>query len=75
MVERARLVASYGMHFDLLYVLYSQTNMALSQHNTAEHGGRRFDQHVATVCRLRGAQICQIETFVSDLDGFNRFFV
>ena len=73
-VARARLIARYGMRFDLRYVLVSRSNMALSQHNTAESGGSRFDQHVATVCRLRGNQICEIETFVSDLDGFNRFF-
>lgn len=74
-VARARLIASYGMRFDLKHVLVSRSNMALSQHNTAERDGRRFDQHVATVCRLRGDQMWQIETFVSDLDGFNRFFV
>lgn len=73
-VARARLIASYGMRFDLKYVLVSRSNMALSQHNTAEHSGRCLDQYVATVWRLRGDQICEIETFVSDLDGFNRFF-
>lgn len=74
-VARARLIASYGMKFDLKYTLLSQSNMTLFQHNKAKRGGRSFDQHVATVCRLRDAQISQIETFVSDLDGFSRFFI
>lgn len=73
-VDRARLVATYGMRFDLRHVLLSRANMALSQHNTAESGGRRFDEHVATVCRLRGGRICEIETFVSDLAAFDQFF-
>ena len=28
----------------------------------------------ATICRRRENQICEIETFVADLDRFNRFF-
>ncbi|GJG86758.1 hypothetical protein tb265_19390 [Gemmatimonadetes bacterium T265] len=74
-VARARLIATYGMKFDLEHVVASRSNMALLQHNTAECGGRRFDEHVATVCRLRGDRISEIETYVSDLAGFDRFFV
>ena len=48
-VARARLIASYGMRFELQYILVSRSDMALSQHNTAQRDGRQFDQHVATV--------------------------
>lgn len=74
-VARAQLIAAYGMRFELLATLVSHANVALSQHNTADHAGRHFAQHVATVMTLRGDRIAQIETFVSDLDNFNRFFV
>ena len=74
-VERAKLIASYGLSFELKHVLLSRTNMALSLHNTAERGdGTRLDEHLATVCRLRDGLIAEVETFLSDVPGMNRFF-
>ncbi len=34
-VERAKKIASYGLDFELLHILVSRENMALSLHNTA----------------------------------------
>jgi ketosteroid isomerase-like protein len=73
-VERARLIASYGVAFKLNYVLLSRDNMALSLHNTAERDGTHLDEHLATVCRLKDGRIREIETFLSDVPGMNRFF-
>lgn len=73
-VERAQLLASYGLSFALEHVLLSRDNMALGLHNTAERDGIRLDEHLATVCRLRDSRIFEIETFVSDVPGMNRFF-
>jgi uncharacterized protein len=73
-VERAKLIASYNLSFELKHVLLSRDNMALSLHNTAEHDGIRLDEYLATVCRLRDGRIAEIETFLSDFDGMNRFF-
>ena len=73
-VERAQLLASYGLSFALEHVLLSRDNMALGLHNTAERDGIRLDEHLATVCRLRDGHIFEIETFVSDVPGMNRFF-
>ena len=58
--------------------------MALSLHNTAQQGDseallrsadRVLDEHVAIVCRLKNGKITEIETFLSDVDGMNAFFI
>ncbi|MFD8084476.1 nuclear transport factor 2 family protein [Kitasatospora sp. NPDC059722] len=74
-IERIRLIASYGAHFDFRHTLLSRDNLALSLHNTAERDGRVLDEHLATVCFLRGERIGAIETYVSDVPGMNAFFV
>ena len=73
-VERAKLIARYGMRFDVQHVLVSAHNVALFQHNTAKSWGTTFTEYVAAVCRLRDGYIEEIETYVSHLDGFDRFF-
>lgn len=74
-VDRARKIASYGLNFELLHVLMSRDNVALSLHNTARRDDRILDEYLATVCRLRDGKIAAIETFLSDVDGMNAFFV
>ncbi|MEU2081150.1 nuclear transport factor 2 family protein [Streptomyces albus] len=74
-VERARKIASYGLRFELLHILVSRENMALSLHNTAHRGEVRLDEYLSTVCRLRDGKIAQIETYLSDVPGMNAFFV
>ncbi|MGR6330392.1 nuclear transport factor 2 family protein [Sphingomonas sp. XXL09] len=73
-VERARLIASYGLSFKLENILLSRDNMALGLHNTAERDGIQLDEKLATVCRLRDGRIAEVETFLSDVPGMNRFF-
>jgi hypothetical protein len=74
-LERAKLIAGYGINFQLDHILVSATNMALSLHNTAARGDLRLDEHLATVCQVKGGYIEGIETFLSDVEGMNRFFV
>jgi ketosteroid isomerase-like protein len=74
-VERARLIASFGVRFDLEHILVSRDHMALALHNTAQRDGRTLDEHLATVCFLREGRISRIETFLSDESGMNAFFV
>lgn len=73
-IARAQLIASYGVSFTLQYVLVSRDNMALSLHNEAQRGDLRLDEQLATVCRIREGKIVAIETYLSDVDGMNRFF-
>ena len=74
-VDHARKVAGYGVNFELLHILVSRDNVALSLHNTARQGDRVLDQYLATVCRLKDGKIADIETFLSDVDGMNAFFI
>ncbi|MFF4735717.1 nuclear transport factor 2 family protein [Streptomyces sp. NPDC001262] len=74
-VDRARKIASYGPSFELLHILVSRENMALSLHNTAQRPDAILDEHLTTVCRLRDGRIADIETYLSDVPGMNAFFV
>ncbi|AOP47776.1 nuclear transport factor 2 family protein [Streptomyces lydicus] len=74
-IERAQKIASYGVSFELLHVLVSRENMALSLHNTAQRPDAVLDEYLTTVCRLREGRIADIETYLSDVPGMNAFFV
>lgn len=74
-VDRVRLIAGYGVNFDIQRVLVSRDNLALSVHNTANREGVVLDEYLATVCFLRDGKIAAVETYVSDLPGMNAFFV
>ena len=74
-VARAQKIASYGLSFELLHILVSPTNMALSLHNTARRDGAVLDEYLATVCFLHNGKIANIETFLSDVQGMDAFFV
>ncbi|MCX3058219.1 nuclear transport factor 2 family protein [Streptomyces beihaiensis] len=74
-VERAQRIASYGLDFELLHLLVSRENMALSLHNTARREDAVLDEYLATVCRLRDGEIASMETYLSDVPGMNAFFV
>ncbi|CCB78057.1 MULTISPECIES: nuclear transport factor 2 family protein [Streptomycetaceae] len=73
-VERAKLIAGFGVDFEFQRVLVSRDNMALSLHNTAERDGVVLDEYLATVCFLRDGKIAAIETYLSDVPGMNAFF-
>ncbi|MFD5825645.1 nuclear transport factor 2 family protein [Lentzea sp. NPDC060358] len=72
--ERVELISSFGVHFALLHVLVSRDNVALNLHNTATRDDAVLDEHLATVFTLRDGKVARIETFLSDVDGMNRFF-
>ena len=74
-VERAQIIVGYGLTFNLKHILEGQGGLALSLHNTAERQGKILDEHLATVCRLREDRIYSIDTYLSDVDMVNSFFV
>ena len=73
-VGRAQKIADYGLSFELLHVLVSRENMALSLHNTAQRDEAVLDEYLSTVCRLRDGKIASIETYLSDVPAMNAFF-
>jgi uncharacterized protein len=74
-IERSQVIVSYGLNFQLNHILEGQHGLALSLHNTAHHEGKTLDEHVATVCQLQEHKISSIDTYLSDVDMVNSFFV
>jgi ketosteroid isomerase-like protein len=74
-IKRSQLIVSYGLNFELTNVLFGQHGVALSLHNTAQRGDASLNEHLATVCALRSGKICRIDTYLSDVDMVNAFFV
>ena len=74
-IERAQIIVSYGLTFNLNHILEGLGGLALSLHNTAERQGHALDEHLATVCQLREDRISSIDTYLSDVDMVNAFFV
>jgi ketosteroid isomerase-like protein len=74
LVARAKAIVSYGLKIELKYILLSRDNFALALHNTARRGDVILDEQLSTVCRLKEGKIYDIETYLSDVVGMNRFF-
>jgi ketosteroid isomerase-like protein len=72
---RLAIVAGSGVHIDLRHVLYGWDDVAILMHNTGERDGRRLDEHLITLLRLRDGKIHRAETLVSDVPMLNAFFV
>jgi uncharacterized protein len=74
-IARAQRIVSYGLTFNLNYILIGQSGLALALRNTASRRTQRLDEHLATVCTLRDGKICEINTYLSDVEMVNAFFV
>jgi len=74
-ITRAQQIVSYGVSLELKHILYGQYNVTLSVHNQASRGELILDEHLATVCIIRDGKISKIETYLSDIDGLNAFFI
>ena len=74
-IGRGQRIVSYGLTFNLNHILIGQSGLALSLHNTAKKGTQSLDENLATVCILRDGKICAINTYLSDVEMVNAFFV
>jgi len=74
-VARAQLITSYNLTFTLKHLLIGQYGVALSLNNTAQRDGKILDEHLATVFSLRDGKIARIDTYLSDVDMANAYFV
>jgi uncharacterized protein len=59
----------------LEHVVFGYQDVALHLHNTAKRGDKILDEHLTTVCSLRGNKIRRLDTFISDVEMLNAFFV
>ena len=73
-VAKAQQIAGRRMLFEVRDVVVGRQAVALLQHNTAGVPPHEFAQDVATVLRISGGLIVEIETLVSNLSGFDAFF-
>jgi uncharacterized protein len=74
-IQRAQLIVSYGLTFTLKQILIGRHGVALSLNNTARRGDLVLDEHLATVIKIRDGKISAIDTYLSDIDMLNAFFV
>lgn len=74
-LERGKLIVSFGVSLQLNHILYGQYGVALSIHNQAKRGQLVLDEYLATVCILRDEKIAGINTYLSDPAGVNAFFI
>jgi hypothetical protein len=74
-LQRAQTIVGYGLDFALKHVLYGVDGVTLSLNNTAKRGALVLDEHLATVCTIRHGKIVRIDTYLSDVDMANAFFV
>ena len=65
----------FGVSITLERVVYSLDDVGVHQHNTGKHDGKVLDEHITTVCHLRGRKIHRLETFISDVNMVNEYFV
>jgi hypothetical protein len=74
-LETAEILGRYGVKVEVERVVYGFRDVALHLHNTGKHGDKILDEHLTNVYVLRGNKICRIDTFISDVDMLNAFFV
>jgi ketosteroid isomerase-like protein len=74
-LKRAEIMHSHGVKVEIEHVVYGFKDVGQHLHNTGKHRGKSLDEHVTNVYTLRGNKICRIDTFISDVDMLNAFFV
>jgi ketosteroid isomerase-like protein len=74
-LKRSEILHRYGVKVEIEHVVYGLKDVALHLHNTGKHGDKILDEHLTNVYILRGDKICRIDTFISDVDMLNAFFV
>ena len=74
-LKRSETLHRYGVKIEIEHVVYGFQDVALHLHNTGKQGDKVLDEHLTTVCRLRENKIHRLETFISDVDMLNVFFL
>jgi ketosteroid isomerase-like protein len=74
-LKRSEILHQYEVKFELEHVVFGYQDVALHLHNTGKRGDKILDEHLTTVCSLRGNNIRRLDTFISDVEMLNAFFV
>ena len=74
-LKRSEILHTYGVKIEIEHVVYGFHDVALHLHNTGDRDGRILDEYLTTVCHLEGEKIRRLDTFISDVQMLNAFFV
>ena len=74
-MKRSETLHRFGVSITLEHVVYGLDDVGLQHHNAGKHDGKVLDEHITTVCHLRGRKIHHLETFLSDVNMVNDYFV
>ena len=74
-LKRSEILGSYGVKIEIEHVVYGLHDVGLHLHNTGKHGGLILDEYLTTVCHIDGDKIRRLDTFISDVEMLNTFFV
>lgn len=78
-VERVRRVAAAGVRMkkiELLHMLVGQAGVTMFMHNSAQaDDGRILEEYLASIYSIQNGKVAVIDTFVTDLEGVNDFFI
>jgi len=74
-LKRSETLHRYEVKIEVEHVVFGYQDVALHLHNTGKRGDKILDEHLTTVCSLRGNKIRRLDTFISDVEMLNAFFV
>ena len=74
-LKRAETLHRLGVSITLEHVVYGLEDVGLQHRNTGKHDGKILDEHITTVCHLRGRKIHRLDTYLSDVNMVNEYFV
>ena len=74
-LRRAEIMHRHGVSVGIEHVVFGLKDVAQHLHNTGRYGDRVLDEYLSNVYTLREDRICRIDTFVSDVDMLNGFFI
>ena len=74
-LKRSETLNRFGVSIKIEHVVYGLDDVALQHRNTGKHDGKVLDEHITTVCHLRGRKIHRLDTFLSDVNMVNDYFV
>ncbi|MBJ7341134.1 nuclear transport factor 2 family protein [Mycolicibacterium sp.] len=68
-------LAAYQVHIGIERITIGRDGAALIMHNTGNHGGRTLDEHLVSTMTIEDRRITRIDTYLSDLDMMDEYFV
>jgi uncharacterized protein len=72
---RSEILHRYEVKIEVEHIVFGYQDVALHLHNTGKRGNKILDEYLTTVCLLRENKIHRLDTFISDVDMLNAFFV